>query len=223
MKKYSNRKSPFFLIANICIALLFFSFNDSKDACAISKSSCEKASSSMPSKRIRDFGNETELRIAYFYPRAPIFRKIYRGARLDYEIESAQKLHRNFYLWANISWFPKKGAIDQDHHSKIHLIPLSMGLKYQFRLNRCLKLSLGLGPTYYFLNVADQSSCESANKHTRYRRWGGVFKSQFQWFFYHSLYLDFFADYLYLPLHGNENCASQAGGLKAGMGFGKHF
>lgn len=170
------------------------------------------------------FGNETEIRIAYFYPASRRFRKVYSGFRLDYEIETTQKLRDNLHFWANVSWFPDSGdSIGENHHTSVDLVPISIGLKYMFCINTHTKLYIGAGPVYYFLNIKDKSSCLCIKEHANHQGWGGAFKTQLNWFFYKCNYLSVFADYLYLPLHGTDDSVHQVGGLKVGLGIGRHF
>jgi hypothetical protein len=217
-------KLPFVIFLS-CLLLFSFTLSPSQNVPEkVSVKTQEKKSTPSCVKTHRhDFGNETEIRFAYFHPRANSFRKIYKGKRIDYQIETCQRLPMHFFLWANGSWFPKSRQIDADHHSRINLVTVSLGPKYQFRLHPCLYLSLGIGPAYYFLYIKDQSPCELAKTNIHHDGWGAAFKTQLQCFFYHGVYADFFVDYLYEPLNAGEECVSQVGGFKVGLGLGKHF
>ena len=194
--------------------------------CVSEPECCNPCSDCMPKccNPCCDWGNETEFRVAYFYPSSQRFRDIYSGARIDYEIETTQRLLCNFYAWANVSWFPNSGhSLGEHHYTTIDLVPVSFGLKYLICLPCCTKLYIGAGPAYYFLNTHDHSSCACIERYRNERGWGGAFKSQLDWFFCGCNYLDLFVDYLYLPLNTNRDSADQVGGLKVGLGIGHHF
>ncbi len=170
-----------------------------------------------------DFGNETELRVAYFRPTSPRLRSMYKGARIDYGVETAQRIVFRLFSWANISCYPDSGhTLGIRQHTSLLLTTVSAGLKYSFSLHARWKFSLGIGPAYYFLQTHEKSLC-SSKSHSSFHDWGVVAKSQLQWFFFRTNYVDLFADYLFLPLHGPEDHVGETGGIKAGIGIGKHF
>ena len=206
----------------LCINAVVFSDYDNKGysfSDSIQCSSCNNYSCA--ASTYSDLGNDTEIRVGYFYPTSHRFRKIFRGARLDYEIETVQAFHRHFAVWANVSWFPKSGhSIGEQDRTTVNLVPLCIGLKYIAWVNCWTRFRFGAGPSYFFLNTSDHG-CACGGKHPSYSNFGGVIKSDISHFFSCNLYLSLFFDYLYLPVHSSG--IHDASGVKTGLGLGYHF
>lgn len=166
---------------------------------------------------------EAEFRVAYFYPTSKRFREICPGARIDYGLEGTFYLRPCLGVFGNLTWLPTNGrSLWERHHTHVDLVPFTAGLRYRFCWNRCMALRVGLGVAYFFVSTRDRSDCRCIQKHTFHQNAGVVAKADWQWKFCQCVYVDLFADYLYLPINTVSGC-SQVGGFNFGIGIGRRF
>ena len=160
-----------------------------------------------------------EFRMAYFQPCNRHMRKIYSRERYDLEAELSKDLHSNVQIFANVSWFHKYGkSVGLREKTKIKFIPISVGLKYVEPLNYYWNLYIGLGPNYTWLKVVNQS--KFVRPHVHKQCFGATAKFGIDYKIREEFIIDFFVDYLFIPmrLKGVYNI----GGFRAGIGVGFH-
>jgi outer membrane protein len=171
-------------------------------------------------------GWEPEVRVAAFYPSSKKFRRIYHQWSADYQVEISKPVYKGFSGFINGSWLHDKGqASGFENSSRINVVPLSFGAKYSYCFCPCLRAYGGLGATYTFLRIHDDS--EFVSRHLSKESWGGIAKSGIQ-YTWRCFFFDVFADYLYQPFRfaGNsevERNRINVGGIKLGIGLGIHL
>lgn len=163
-----------------------------------------------------------ELRGGYFYPTSKKFREIYKSGGPEGEIEVSKTFRENWIGWGNVNYFQKDGrSLGLHDKTTIHMIPLSLGLKYQFLFCNSISPYLGGGLTYTILNIKNDS--EFVKKHVTKGGFGFVIKSGIYIDLSERFLLDIFADYYYQKMHFYTKHNVDVGGFKMGMGLGYRF
>lgn len=163
-----------------------------------------------------------ELRGGYFYPTSKLFREIYKSGGPEGEIEISKNLRDEWMGWGNVNYFQKDGrSLGLRDKTAIHMIPISLGVKYQFLFCNVFSPYLGAGLTYTIINVKNDS--EYVKKHVTKGGIGFVIKSGIYIDLSESFLLDLFADYYYQEIHFYKNHNTDVGGFKVGMGLGYRF
>lgn len=135
-------------------------------------------------------------RVAYFRPESKKVRKIYADGWADYQLEVFQELCPNWQIWSGISGFSKKGhSLELHDHTKLQLIPLSLGLKYIYPFTCNLDGYLGVGACYSFLHIRDHS--DYVEQHISRQDWGGVGQIGLYYQAQQGFFINLFADYFY--------------------------
>lgn len=172
-------------------------------------------------------GLDVEARVAYFHPNSHTFRRIYHGG-VDLQVEFSTRVWNDFHAWFNIEWFSKKGhSIGLHDDTHVRILPLSLGIKYFYCLCSSIKAYTGIGATYTWLRTKDDNPF--VIRHVSKKSYGLALKSGLIYDFCNGVYVDLFADYMYLPFHfsGSRHCIerhdAQVGGVKVGCGLGYHF
>lgn len=181
-------------------------------------------------------GTMIEIRGAAFFPASHRFRHIYGNVQSDAEIEASTEWNCSYDVWTNFSWLSKKnrnrpiaygysGSYETESgrlKSRIKLPNVSAGFKYTFPLP-CMasnfKLYAGLG--IILGRVYLDNRTHFMHEKTSKVAFGGVIKTGFNYFITRRVFLDFFADYIYQPVHFHRNI--NVGGLKVGGGLGMKF
>lgn len=169
----------------------------------------------------------TQVRGGYFYPASSKAREIYKKGGSEYETESSVRLYNHLNLWVNFNYFQRHGFSRGRHDStSIHLYPLSCGLKYAVSVADGVSVYIGVGPSYTWVKIHDDSPYLTRNIHRR--EWGGVSKLGLTYYFVRHFFLDVYADYYYTRISGVHKSGAVAhcadvGGLRAGLGVGASF
>ncbi|MBA3922403.1 MAG: outer membrane beta-barrel protein [Nostocaceae cyanobacterium] len=164
----------------------------------------------------------TELRGGYFYPTSKKFREIYKDGGLEGEVEFSKTYRENLIVWGNINYFQRKGrSLGFHDKTTLNMIPISLGLKYQFLSCSCISPYLGAGLSYTFLNIKNDS--EFAKRHVTKGSFGFVLKSGTYINLSEKFLLDLFLDYYYQEVHFYSKHKVDVGGLRMGMGLGYRF
>jgi len=174
--------------------------------------------------------NKSEVRAAAFVPTSQTLREVYGDVLPSIQIEQAKifKGVPNLELWGNLEWIFSHGEGEHScGSSHIDILNISLGAKgigpvYQ----NWIFLYGGIGPDLAFTWIKNQSSCcidcdERQGSFNRNIGIGGIVKSGCQIFFARHFFLDFFLDYLYLPMH--YHTTRDIGGLKAGIGISGQY
>ncbi len=165
----------------------------------------------------------TQLRAGYFYPASGVIRDIYHGG-IEGEIETSVKVYQNLSLFANAGIFIKNGhSVGLDNSTRIKLFPLSLGLKYNFRISNIWEYYLGAAPTYTWARFHDHSPY--VDQHVHKSAFGVVGKTGFIYTFCKIGFVDFFFDYYYTKISGAHHSgvtstSRNIGGFRTGLGLG---
>lgn len=173
--------------------------------------------------------NSLHGRGAAFIPMSHKFREIYGhvGASVQAEYGRTFEGLRNFGIWGNGEWICMNGNPKGSCGSTgIDLFNISFGFKgIGHFLDDTLFLYGGIGPDIGLVYVENKmrccTGCPGKTHHRSRLAVGGLFKAGFQVNFTPNLFFDFFADYLYLPVHFHSTV--DVGGFKLGGGFGGRF
>lgn len=163
-----------------------------------------------------------ELRGGYFYPTSKKFREIYKDGGLEGEIELSKTFRENWMGWGNVGYFQRDGrSIGFHDKTTIRMIPISLGLKYQFLLCNLLSPYLGAGITYTFFDI--KNDADFVKRHVTKGGFGFVLKSGIYIDLSENFLLDLFVDYYYQEVHFYTKDKVDVGGFKMGMGLGYRF
>jgi hypothetical protein len=172
--------------------------------------------------------NKTELRSAAFIPANEKFRKIYGNPGLSLQLEGSRVFKDLQYLeiWENLEWIFMHGSARPHSCGKTHIdiLDLSVGVKFIGpAVADRLYFYAGAGPDFGVVFVENQTHCfrTRIKEHKSYAAIGVVFKTGMQIVMKPHFYLNFFADYNYLPV--GMQSTIDVGGLKVGGGFGGKF
>jgi outer membrane protein len=174
------------------------------------------------------FALSLQLRVAEFIPSSSIVKDIYSHHWEEIQMEAATPISCNWDAFLNMSYFEKKGhSLGLRDDTKISLFPISLGVKYNFRLASCLDIYAGLGLSYSSLRIHDKSPC--VQRHIHKQEFGALAKTGVLYFFQEDVFLDCFVDYLFQHFnfsgrrHRVERHDLNISGFKVGIGMGKIF
>ena len=182
-----------------------------------------------------------ELRVAYYQPASHKVRRIYGSGWADYQLEISKGIGCGWRAWAGISGLSKNGNSIGFHDStKLQLIPLYMGLKYDYTLCNNFQVFFGGAACYSFLNIRDRS--DYVHAHIKKGAWGGVVQLGAKYHLADWAYVSLFADYFFQefsfhstnkssysgPVYYYENShigrsTLDMNGYKVGVGIGLSF
>lgn len=163
-----------------------------------------------------------ELRAGCFYPTSSKFRKIYKNGGFEGEMELSKTFKGHWICWGNVNYFQRNGhSIGFNNKTIIHMIPFSLGLKYQFLPCDLISPYLGGGITYTLFNVKNDS--DFVKKHVTKGGFGFVIKSGMYINICDPLLLDLFVDYYYQEIHFYSKHDEDVGGFRMGLGLGRRF
>ncbi|GEM_PF-2922025 len=164
-----------------------------------------------------------QVRGAAFIPLKKDLRHIYGSGIPTLEFEGSYSLLKDKWtdcdqllLWGNVGWTSGNG-----HHTKMNLVPISLGLEYQIHFGRYFDFYFGAGPTYSFLRIKQNHS-----NHHHYNRgqFGFTTKTGFRGTFQTNFFIDVFADYYYTQFrhmhHSSMHIDNHFSAFIVGAGFG---
>ena len=166
-----------------------------------------------------------EGKASYFISTNNRFRNIYGGTGL-YRIESNIQTWKDLYVWANLGYMYAWGDTNQGSHTHLHLVPISAGVSYLFKVG-CWRPYLGAGPIVAYSYIYNGSS--GATRHQD--GWGGgvLGKVGALAYFTDRFFIDIFADYSFIRIdyhHSNKRTIHYKGdlsGFSFGLGGGYKF
>jgi len=170
------------------------------------------------------FGAEIDIegRSAAFFHSSKHFRDTYGNVGGCYAIEASTTLEDCWSGWANLDWFSRRGHsvwIWHDDRTRVKIANLSVGIKYDFKLNDRFTAYIGIGPS--LARVSMKNKWEIVHHHFSKFAFGGIAKGGFDYFMTDYIFLNFFVDYLYQPVHFHSRM--DIGGTKVGGGIGIRF
>jgi hypothetical protein len=169
-----------------------------------------------------------QARGAAYIPLQSQIRDIYGSALPTVELETSYQLCQwsncnQLLLWLNGSWTFQTGkTIGFGFHTRLNMIPLSLGIEYQVNLCRNVDFYIGAAPTYSFLLIHDKDGFTS--NHMYSSQFGAMTKTGFRFTFCTNFFFDVFGDFYYTPFGKmHDSIQSFNGnfiGVFAGAGFG---
>jgi len=137
-----------------------------------------------------------EVRTAYYHPSSSKVRRIYGDGWADYQLEISKGIYCDWKVWMGVSGFSRKGdSIGFHDETKLRLIPVYFGVKYEFPCFDSFKLFVGGAGCYSFLRIEDHS--DYVHRHTNKEEWGGLIQSGLTYQFWECAYVSFFLDYFF--------------------------
>lgn len=162
-----------------------------------------------------------ELRAAYLYPSGSRFREVYNDGGLEGQFEVARRLYDRWHGWGNITYFQRAGrSTETKERTRINIVPLSVGFKYELRCYDLVHPYVGFGGCYSFVTVHDHTE---GKKHFNRQNFGFVAKSGLIVNFTAAVIGDFFVDYMHQRIRNYHRHYVDVGGFKFGAGIGYRF
>lgn len=178
-------------------------------------------------------GITVEPRVAYFHPSSKRVKRIYGNGWADYQLEFS-KSFKNFdcgyrcleniewRIWTGISGFSKEGkSIGFHDTTRLHLIPISLGLKMFYPILCNTKVFIGGAACYSLLRIHDHS--RFVNKHIHKESWGGLFQSGITYDFCNCVFASVFFDYYFQHFHKFAKRSGSSGSNSSSSGFVERF
>lgn len=167
-----------------------------------------------------------EVRGAYFQPTSNIVKKIYGSGMAEIQGEISRALCDPWYVWLNTSYMAKTGCSSLNHYTRLQVIPVSLGIKYDYALKHNATCYLGLGGSLTSVNIDDDS--DFVKRHLKENGVGLVVKSGITYTACSSAFLDLFIDYYhqkvrFLSAVGLQCPNLTISGLRMGAGIGLTF
>lgn len=161
---------------------------------------------------------DAEIRGAYFQPVSRTQNSIYTRDHLTGGIEVAKRLDCNWSFWANYTYIRNRGNNNLGENTTLRLNPLSMGIKYAIPIGCRWKLYAGIGPNYTWGRIWENGN---PPRHTNRSKVGLMTKLGLNYELENCLFVDIFADYLYMPMQFHN--LNNASGFLFGLGLGIHL
>ena len=157
-----------------------------------------------------------KTKLLYFIPSEETFREIYGpGLMGGGEIEAG--LVKNINIWLEFNYLKKTGKLSiTNEKTSLQIIPILLGIKYNFIFNKIIHPYIGLGGGCFFYNEANPIGKVEKNNFAWIAKTGAI------------IYLNrlFFIDTLleYSSCHVNPaGIEVNLGGLMMGVSFGVVF
>lgn len=209
----------------------------------------------LPTDCIPDCETDTdwtlEVRLAYYHLSSSVIKKIYTDDWLDFQVETAKRIHPFLEVWGGVCWASKQGHTRRAYGSydyefrdrtRMSILPLSLGLKLIYAIFPHVDAYAGIGICYTFLkikNFCKEHYSDWGLSHSPFTKgiykndFGAVFKVGFHYAMSDSTFLDFFADYFSQSFRFSDkrgepnrnifNRNLNCSGFKFGAGFGVYF
>ena len=207
-----------------------------KPKCTPPKPKCVPPKPKCPPKKkivyCEDECNPTEwsfqVRGAAYIPLQSEIRKIYGSALPTVEFEMSYQLAQwsdcnQLLLFWNAGWTFETGkTIGFGYHTRLNMIPLSLGIEYQVNICRNVDFYVGAAPTYSFLLIEDKDGF--SKQHIYSSQFGATSKTGFRFTFATNFFFDVFGDFFYTPfgrMHDSiQSFDGNMTGFFVGAGFG---
>jgi hypothetical protein len=144
-----------------------------------------------------------QARGAAYFPLQSQIRDIYGSALPTVELETTYQLSERsdcnqLLLFWNVGWTFQTGkTIGFGFHTRLNMIPLSLGVEYQFNICRNFDFYIGAAPTYSFLLVEDKDGFTTNNMYSS--QFGATTKTGFRFTLWTNFFFDVFGDFYYTP------------------------
>lgn len=98
-----------------------------------------------------------EFRASYFRPYSKALRESLNDWAVDYALEATIPVWRGLNVWSAVDYFSKSGkTAGFNKPTHLTIVPLTLGLKYIFSINRYYGIYAGGGARYYFVEMVNR-------------------------------------------------------------------
>jgi hypothetical protein len=169
-----------------------------------------------------------EAKAGYFFFTDSDMNKVYNQGGIDVQLSGSYPIYSVLHVYASVEYLEKTGY-SEGMHEKTSLweIPLSLGLRSVFSIQKYLEYYLSIGPRYFFAYAHNDSPYVPRNMQAN--GCGGFVNTGFLFILPKNVTIDLFGEYSYKTLHfhstqsGASGHAVQVGGLTFGGGIGYSF
>lgn len=115
-----------------------------------------------------------EVRCGYYHLEDKTVTDIYPQGWFDYKVEAGRRLNDYFQVWTSVSWTGKNhGRLPDvfyglDNKTRIHLIPIAVGLKAFIPLCSFIEFYLSGGVCYSLLSIKNHTRLEYDSRSSYY-------------------------------------------------------
>jgi hypothetical protein len=198
-----------------------------KPKCAPPKPKCAPKKISVCEDECNPTKWSFQARGAAYIPLQSEIRKIYGSALPTVEFETSYQLSQwsdcnQLLLFWNVGWTFQTGkTIGFGYHSRLNMIPLSLGIEYQVNICRNIDFYVGAAPTYSFLLVEDKDGFST--QHMYSSQFGATSKTGFRFTFCTNFFFDVFGDFYYTPFGRMRDSIQSFNGNFTGFFVGAGF
>ncbi len=169
---------------------------------------------------------EVETKVSAFFPTCRLVREVYSNVIPEYELEIHQSFYDEWQIWLGAGYLGNIGeSVEFHNRTTLKLVPVSLGLKFDYPLSDCAHFQAGIGGVWSFLWLDDES--HYVHKHVSKNSFGGVFRLGLVFHIEDCFYLDFFSEYFHQRFnfehHYEEHYTVRNNvdfsGIKAGIGL----
>jgi outer membrane protein len=169
----------------------------------------------------------TELKFGYYRFNSHKLREIY-GAALDLQLSASYPVWKPLYIYGSVEYITARGKSRGGYEkTRVHIVPLSLGLQFVTKAAKDLKYYLTLGPRYYFFMQRNHSP--AVDHHVNGNGLGGFVNTGFIYYLSSRWVIDVFGEYGYkrLQFHSHKQNVTgqsvQVGGLTLGGAIGYYW
>jgi hypothetical protein len=168
-----------------------------------------------------------QARGAAYLPLRSQIRQIYGSALPTVEFETSYRLCQwsncnQLLLWWNAGWTFQTGrTIGFKYHTRLNMVPVSLGIEYQVNICRNVDFYFGAGPTYSFLLIEDKDGFTT--QHIYSSQFGATGKTGFRFTFCTNFFFDLFGDFFYTPFGQMRDSIQSFNGSFSGFFVGAGF
>lgn len=175
-----------------------------------------------------------ELKAGYYGFSDTHLREIYGKGALDIGGSFAFPIWGPFNCYGSAEWIYKKSKIrTRPERIEISIVPICLGIQYEYRISSSIDWYLSLGPTFFFYHQRHHRPT-IANRLDK-NGFGGFANTGLLFYFTPHFALDFFAEYFYRKVRYQKleidaiflrqfpGLEIEIGGLAVGAGLGYDF
>jgi hypothetical protein len=173
-------------------------------------------------------GWRLEARSGVFIPTKKNIRNEYGTGLPLIQVEGAYLFCNHWDLWANVGWSGNKGRTPGFcYHSFANLVPVGVGLNYDFHATCNLDVYIGAGITGSAIIINDFDGFLKTKVHSGFV--GGTSKTGLRYTARCGFIFDIFVDYYYTKFSNLKTCDNLQrhyknwSGTNIGLGFGYAF
>jgi len=134
-------------------------------------------------------------KISCFAPKSSHLSKVYGNTFVNYEIEATRAIFCNWEVWTALDYYTQTGKLrERGQQSRIQVLPLSLGLSYNWRIRHNLFWNIGAGGAYTYAHFNQYEGRKNS-----LTKWGGggVFKTCLKYYFCSGVFVSAFVEYFY--------------------------